>query len=60
MSSDESRETNRWLQIPTLPEVNPFTPQAFWDNQTGMRHVVTIGSPQHMTRLGGPVEDVAH
>jgi hypothetical protein len=40
--------------------VNLFTPHAFWDIQLNMRHVVTIRSRQNMTRLGGPVEDVAH
>jgi len=37
-----------------------FTANAFWDIQIDMRHVVTIGSRPHMTRRGGPVEDVAH
>jgi hypothetical protein len=32
----------------------------FWDIYTDMRHLVTIGSRQDMTRCGGPVEDVAH
>jgi hypothetical protein len=39
---------------------NPFTSNALWDIQIDMRHVVTIGSRLDMTRLGGPVEGVAH
>jgi len=54
------REKHIAARIPTWPEVIPFTTRAFWDNQIDMRHVVTIGSRQHMTRPGGPVEDVAH
>jgi hypothetical protein len=43
-----------------IDHCKPFTSNVFWDIQIDMPYVVTIGSLQHMTRLGGPVEDVAH
>jgi hypothetical protein len=39
---------------------NLFTLAGFSDIHAVMCHLVTIGSHQYMTCLGGPVENVAH
>jgi hypothetical protein len=39
---------------------NLFTSTGFSDIHAVMCHLVTIGSHQYMTCLGGPVENVAH